>query len=349
MTRVVTFGEIMARMACPGYKRFQQAMPGTLNVTFAGAEASIAASIAYLGGDAIFVTALPPHPIADACIADLRSLGLDTSQILRTPQGRLGLYFLEQGANQRPSNIIYDRENSSIAITPPDAYDWDAILQDAEWLVLSGITPALSRNAMEVTMRAASEAASRNVRIACDANYRGKLWRWEPSTEPRQLANRVMRQLMPMVQLFIGGHQDAASILGTEDSLGPIELARELTSKYPQIRRVAMTRREDSSASQNRFGGLLYDQNCDQLYEAPEQHEGYLISHIVDRIGTGDAFAAGLLFALTTPGLETPQTAIRFATAAGCLSHSVEGDFHFGSRAEIESLMNGDATGRVRR
>jgi 2-dehydro-3-deoxygluconokinase len=176
MSRVVTFGEIMARLAAPGFKRFQQAMPGTLDVTFAGAEASIAASIAFLGGDAAFVTALPEHAIADACVANLRSLGVNTRHILRTPQGRLGLYFLETGANQRPGNVIYDREGSAIAITPATDYDWNAIFAGAEWFIVSGITPAISRNAADVTLIALREASQRGVKVAIDMNYRSKLW-----------------------------------------------------------------------------------------------------------------------------------------------------------------------------
>lgn len=172
MSRVVTFGEIMARLATPGHRRFGQAMPGSLDVTFAGAEASVAGSIAYLGGEAAFVTALPDHALADACVAEVRSLGVDTRHILRTPDGRLGLYFLETGANQRPGNVIYDRAGSSVALTPADAYDWQAILEGAEWFVVSGITPAISRHAAEATATALREASRRGVKVAIDMNYR---------------------------------------------------------------------------------------------------------------------------------------------------------------------------------
>jgi len=332
MTRVVAFGEIMARLACPGHQRFQQAMPGRLNVTFAGAEASIAASIAYLGGDSAYVTALPKHAIADACVADLRSLGTDTQHILRTDQGRLGLYFLEHGANQRPSNIIYDRENASVAITPPEAYNWQEILSGATWLVISGITPALSRNAMEVTERAARQASDLGVKVACDMNYRSKLWRWDSTLPPRELANRTLRRLLPMIDLFIGGRADVEAILDLDPGMPLQALLRRVGSNFPRIQRIAITRRESESASRNRFGGLLYDGPSDQVYFAPADDELYDIHPIIDRIGTGDAFTAGLLYALTTAELSEPQIAIRFATAAGCLSHSVEGDFHFGTR-----------------
>lgn len=349
MSRVVAFGEIMGRLATPGFKRFQQAMPGSLDVTFAGAEASIAASIAYLGGDAAFVTALPAHAIADACVADLRSLNVDTRHILRTAQSRLGLYFLEAGANQRPGNVIYDREGSAIAITPASAYDWPAILDGAEWFVISGITPAISRNAAEVARTALREATQRGVKVACDMNYRSKLWQWEPPLPPRELATRTMRELMPLVDLFIGGREDAEAMLGLSGTDSLEALARELARQFPRIQRVAMTLREGLSATHNNFGGLLYDKPTDQVSHAPEPGRLYPITDIVDRLGAGDAFTAGLIHALMTPELSAPQTALRFATAAGCLAHSIEGDFNYSSREEIEALMNGAAAGRVKR
>jgi 2-dehydro-3-deoxygluconokinase len=346
---VVTFGEIMGRLATPGFKRFQQAMPGTLDVTYAGAEASIASSIAYLGGEAAFVTALPKHAIADACVANLRSLGVNTRHIVRTPHGRLGLYFLEAGANQRPSNIIYDREGSSIAITPATAYDWNAIFDGVAWFIVSGITPAISRNAAEVTAMALREASTRGVKVAIDMNYRSKLWQWEPSLAPRELATRTMRDLLPFADLFIGGHEDAEAMLGIHSSPSPDEVARKVSQLFPRISQVAMTLREGISATHNNFGGLLFDKSMDQVYRAPEGDRRYSIMHIVDRIGTGDAFTAGLIFALTNSELVEPRKAIAFATAAGCLAHSIEGDFNFSSRTEIEALMQGDASGRVNR
>ncbi len=349
MSRVVTFGEIMGRLAAPGFKRFQQAMPGTMDVTFAGAEASIAASIAYLGGDAAFVTALPEHAIADACVANLRSLGVNTRHILRTPQGRLGLYFLETGANQRPGNVIYDREGSAIAITPAADYDWNAIFEGAEWFIVSGITPAISRNAAEVTMTALHEALQRGVKVAIDMNYRSKLWQWEPPLLPRELATRTMRDLLPFADLFIGGREDAEAMLGLQGSPSLDELARQLAQQFPRISRVAMTVREGISATHNNFGGLLFEKATDQVCYAPVNGRLYPITNIVDRLGAGDAFTAGLIYALTNPDLDAPQSAIAFATAAGCLAHSIEGDFNFSTREEIAALVGGDSAGRVKR
>ncbi|MFA6545080.1 MAG: sugar kinase [Limisphaerales bacterium] len=356
MSRIVAFGEIMARLATVGFKRFQQAMPGTLDTTFAGAEASIAASIAYLGGDASFVTALPQHAIADACVANLRSMGVETKHIVRTGRGRLGIYFLETGANQRPGNVIYDREGSSVAIAPASDYDWPAIFDGAEWLVISGITPAISRNGAEVAMTAMREASARGVKVACDMNYRSKLWQWEPPSPPRELATRTMRVLMPLVDLFIGGREDAAEMLGIPDS-GPspealVSVARQIVTRFPRIQCVAMTRREGISATHNNFGGMLYDSSAETACFAPSKDGApsfYEIPDIVDRLGAGDAFTAGLIYAFTTPGLSTPATSLAFACAAGCLSHSIEGDFNYSTRGEIEALMNGGAAGRVKR
>ena len=356
MSRIVAFGEIMARLATPGFKRFQQTLPGTLEVTFAGAEASVAASIAYLGGDASFATALPDKVLADACVADLRSMGVCTRNILRTADGRLGLYFLETGANQRPGVVIYDREGSFVAITPPSTYDWSGIFEGAEWFVISGITPAISRNATEVTRTALREASARGIKVACDMNYRRKLWQWDPTHEPRALATRMMRELMPLVDLFIGGREDASEILGIPDAGSSADalasVAQQIAAMYPRIRHVAMTRRENHSATQNNFGGLLYDAVTDTASFAPlraGQPALYEIAAIVDRLGAGDAFTAALLFALTTPMLSAPGPAVSFATAAGCLAHSIKGDFNYITRDEIQALMHGDSSGRVKR
>jgi 2-dehydro-3-deoxygluconokinase len=349
MSRIVTFGEIMARLEPPGYQRFQQAMPGSLKVTFAGSEASIAASYSYLGGEATFVTALPYHEIAKACLADLRSLGVNTRNIVRTHDGRLGLYYFERGVNQRTANVIYDRDGSSVSITPAEDYDWDRIFEQADWFVISGITPAISRNAATVSRIAIEEAARRNVRICCDMNYRSKLWKWDPSLSSRELAGQMMRQLLPSVDLLIAGHEDLTDTLGYAPHADHKSLIQPLIAEFPKSGSVAMSRRASASASVEKYGGLLYDVESDQVHYAPSEHSLYEINPIIDRLGAGDAFTAGLLFAMTTAELADPKTAIQFATAAGCLAHSNEGDYHYSSRAEIEILMTGNASGRVRR
>lgn len=356
MSVVVAFGEIMGRLAMPGFKRFRQALPGPVNVTFAGAEATVAASLAALGMESSFVTALPQNEIAEACVANLRALGVDTQHTLRTERGRLGLFLLETGANQRPSQVIYDRDGAAVALTPPDAYDWDGIFKDASWFHLTGITPALSENAAEVARRALQEASAKKLRISMDMNFRSKLWNWSPPLAPRELASRTMTDLLPYVTVFLGGCEDAAEMLGIHAEAGVddpvLSVARQICARFPQMTHVAMSLREAISATHNNWGGLLYDSTTDEAHRAPlreGRYEPYAITDMVDRLGGGDAFAAGLIFALSTPGLSTPDKAVSFAVAAGCLAHSVEGDFNYTSRAEIEALMAGDSAGRVRR
>jgi 2-dehydro-3-deoxygluconokinase len=343
MSRVVTFGEVMMRLATPGYARFQQAMPGGVNVTFAGAEASISASLAYLGIDAAFVSALPDHAIADACIADLRSLGVETKHILRTQEGRLGIYFLEHGVNQRDGNVIYDRDGSSVAITPASAYDWDAIFAGCECFVISGITPAISRNAADVALIAVQEAARRKIKVVCDMNYRTKLWRWNPPLSARELATRTMRELLQHVTIFVGGISDATAMLDIGHTGDLHVLAKQIVVQFPNLTHVAFTLRDGSTSAAQCFGGAFYEAATDTLHQAP----AYSITQIVDRLGAGDAFTAGLIFSLLQHS--TAPTAIAFATAAGCLAHSIEGDFNYSTRDEIESLMKGDGGGRVNR
>lgn len=343
MSRVVTFGEIMARIATPGFARFQQAMPGSVNVTFAGAEASIAASLAYLGIDAAFVTALPDHAIAYACLADLRSLGVETKHILRTAEGRLGIYFLEHGANQRGGNVIYDRDGSSVAITPASAYDWDAIFSGCEWFIISGITPAISRNASEVASVAVQEARKRGIQVVCDMNYRTKLWRWEPPLSARDLATRTMRALLKHVSVFVGGISDATAMLGIEHDGDLPALARQIVVQFPNLTHAAFTVRDGSTAAAQCFSGALYEAATATLHTAPV----YTITQIVDRLGAGDAFTAGLVFSFLQNS--PAPSAVAFATAAGCLAHSIEGDYNYSTRAEIEALMQGDGGGRVSR
>lgn len=343
MSQVVTFGEIMLRLATPGFARFQQAMPGDLKATFAGAEASIAASLAYLGADAAFVTALPDHAIADACIADLRSLGVNTRHILRTAEGRLGIYFLEHGANQRGGNVIYDRDSSSVALTPATAYDWNALFQGCEWFVISGITPAISRNAAEVALFAVEEARRRGIQVLCDMNYRTKLWRWEPPLGARELATRTMRSLLRHVDVFVGGISDATAMLGIEFGGDLTVLAQQIMAEFPNLAHAAFTLRDGSTSAAQCFSGALYEAATGILHTAPV----YTITQVIDRLGAGDAFTAGLLFAFLQKA--AAPSAVAFATAAGCLAHSTEGDYHYSTRAEIEALMAGDGGGRVSR
>ena len=361
MSKVVTFGEIMGRLAPRGFLRFRQAMPGVLDITFAGAEASVTASIVYLGGEAAFVTALPEHAIADACVADLKAMGVDTRHIVRTTRGRLGLYFLETGANQRPSAVIYDRDGSAVSLTPAAEYQWRDIFAGAGWFHVTGITAAISAVASEAALAAVQEARARGLTVSCDLNFRRKLWKWDASLSPSELARRTMRNLLAHVDVVIGNEEDAGEVLGihaqdTDVRTGKVanekypDVAREIVSQFPQVTQVAITLRESLSASHNNWGAMLYEAAADRAFFAPMRegsYRPYAITHIVDRVGGGDAFAAGLIYAQLTPELSAPQDALAFAVAASCLAHSIPGDYNFSSRAEVEALMRGSESGRV--
>ena len=360
MKYVVTFGEIMARLAAPGNLRLRQTRE--LEVTYAGAEASVAASICNFGGAARYITALPKHALAEATMDTIRAVGIDASHIVRTNEGRLGLYFLETGANQRPSNVIYDRGDSAVAITPADAYDWDAIFADAAWLHLSGITPALSRSAADSVLVAAQAAKSAGAQVSIDLNFRGKLWKWDPPKAPRELAQETMRTVLPHIDLVIANEEDCSDVLGIQagdtdvhsgelDTSRYPDVARQVVAQFSNVSKVAITLRESLSASHNNWGAMLFDAASDQPYFAPLDADGeycpYQIKNIVDRVGGGDSFAGGLIFSSITPELSEPQTALNYAVAASCLKHSIKGDCNYSTRGEVEALMRGSASGRV--
>jgi 2-dehydro-3-deoxygluconokinase len=360
MKTVVTFGEIMGRMAAPQNLRLRQSR--NLEVTYAGAEASVAASVCNFGGKARYVTALPQHALAEATMDSVRAVGIDTQYILRTDTGRLGLYFLETGANQRPSNVIYDREDSAIAITPADQYDWDSIFEGACWLHLSGITPALSENAAYATEVAAKKAKEAGCQVSIDLNFRKKLWKWEAGTDAKTLAEKTMRKILPYIDVVIANEEDCHDVLGiqagdTDVESGELDIARypevaqKVVDQFPNISKVAITLRESISATHNNWGAMLFDATEKQSHFAPldieNNYNAYEIRNIVDRVGGGDSFAGGLIFALTTPELQESQVAVKYAVAASCLKHSIKGDFNFSTRSEVEALMGGAASGRV--
>lgn len=360
MKAIVTFGEIMGRLASPGNLRLRQA--NNFEVIYAGAEASVAASICNYGGNARYVTALPKHTLAEAAVDSVRAVGIDSRFIVRTDKGRLGLYFLETGANQRPSNVVYDRADSAISITPADVYDWDAIFEDAQWLHISGITPAISEIAAEATLTAAKKAKEAGLSVSCDLNFRKKLWQWDKSKSTKELAEETMRGILPYVDVIIANEEDCADVLGihaagTDVEAGELDTARypdvakQVVSQIPNVKKVAITLRESISASHNNWGAMLYDAEQDKSFFAPVDEDGnycaYQIKNIVDRVGGGDSFAGGLIFSLTTPELNDSQTALNYAVAASCLKHSIKGDFNYSTRPEVESLMGGSASGRV--
>jgi len=352
----------MGRLCPPGFNRIGQAMPGALEITFAGAEANVAVSIAYLGGEATFVTALPGHAVADACVADLRRFGVDVSGIIRTSKGRLGLYFVERGANQRPSRVIYDRNHSSVSLAHPETYDWDALFRKASWFHFTGITPALSANAAACCRLALKKAREHGLTVSCDLNFREKLWRWEDGKSPRELAHEVMSGLLSMVDLVIANEADAADVLDIRPEKGDAEHGEVEIAHYPgvaariagcfdRVTRVAITLRESVSASHNNWGAMLYEKESGRSLFAPLDEAGryrpYQIRQIVDRVGAGDSFAGALIYALQSDKYADPGGALGFAVAASCLAHSIEGDFNLNNREEIESLMGGNVSGRV--
>jgi 2-dehydro-3-deoxygluconokinase len=361
MKTVVTFGEIMGRLCPPAFQRFRQSMPGDLNLTFSGAEANVAASVAMLGGKSRFVTSLPDNDMTAACIATLKGLDIDTSGINVTKQGRFGLYFVERGANQRPSKVIYDRQYSSVSMVPGISYDWEKLFADAGWLHVTGITPALSENAAEASLMAVREAKKAGLTTSTDLNFRKNLWNWKEGIAPAELAQETMRKMLPYIDVVIGNEGDAHDVLsiaaentdvegGKLDAAKYTDVAKEIVRQFPNVQKVAITLRESISASHNNWGAMLYDANSGKAYFAPEkdgQYTPYEIRDIVDRVGGGDSFGAGLIFALNTAELAAPEDAIRFAVASSCLKHSINGDFNFNSRSEVERLMGGNVSGRV--
>ncbi len=351
----------MGRICPPGFKRFRQALPGDLNLTFAGAEANVAASLSLFGAETRFVTALPVNDITEACKGSLESVGVDTQFIVNSNSGRLGLYFVESGANQRPSRVIYDRDYSAVSMTAAEAYDWDGILDGAQWFHTTGITPSLSEQSAETTVEAVKRAKAAGLQVSCDLNFRNKLWKWKPSLSAKELAQETMRNILPYVDVVIGNEEDAADVLGIHaentdvhggkiDAAKYTDVARKIAEQFPNVSKVAITLRESISASHNNWGAMLYVKSEDKAYFAPldgEEYVPYEIRNIVDRVGGGDSFGAGLIFALNTPEHSDAPNAISYAVAASCLAHSIYGDFNYSSRSEVEALLSNGGSGRV--
>lgn len=341
MKRVVTFGEVMLRLCPPGYLRLLQAT--SLEMTFGGAEVNVAVSLAQLGLDARFVTRLPKNDVAQAFINQVRGLGVDTTKILRGGE-RMGVYFVEKGASQRASTVLYDRANSAIAEINPDELNWDEIFEGATAFHTTGITPALSDSAAAAAIAGAKAAKERGISVSCDLNYRKKLWSSEK-------AGKVMGELMPYVDWCIANEEDAETVFGikaadtnlTSGALshdGYIEVAQKLVARFPNLKGVAITLRESYSASRNGWSGMLYT-------DSTAHFSRHYDIDIVDRVGGGDSFAAGLIYSLVNG--KSAQDAIEFAIAASCLKHSIIGDFSYIKLAEVETLLKGDGSGRVQR
>lgn len=338
--KVITFGEIMLRLSPPNYQRLIQA--DSFDVTYGGGEANVGISLANFGLDSYYVTKLPNNPLGNAALNHLRRFGVKTDYIARGGD-RLGIYFLEIGAAQRPSKVIYDRAHSAIAEARAGDFDWDQIFKDAEWFHFTGITPAISDTAAELILEALKKAKQNNLKVSCDLNYRGKLWSPEK-------ANKVMVELMEYVDIALGNEEDADKIFGikahkTDITTGQLSekdynfVAKELIRRF-NFELVAITLRESYSASDNGWSAIAYDGK--NFYNSNK----YRI-HIVDRLGGGDAFAGGLIYSLINGN--QLQEALEFAVAASCLKHTIPGDFNMISVDEVRSVQKGEVSGRVQR
>ena len=332
----------MLRLKSPAMERFFQSP--MLEATFGGGEANVAVSLANYGMEASFVTVLPDNDISKACIRELRGFGVDVSNITYG-EGRFGIYFLESGANQRPSKVIYDRAYSSIAMAKAESVDFIKAFGDATWFHITGITPAISENAAELSLCAVKTAKKMGLTVSCDLNYRKNLWKYGKE------AKEIMRELTKYVDVIIANEEDCQKSLGIEnnqkvesgelDTKKYEELAKAVLDEYPNAQKIAITLRESKSASHNNWSACIY--NRKEFYVSKK----YEIKNIVDRVGGGDSFAGGLIYGLNN--YDTDSQALEFAVAASCLKHSIGGDFNRASLSEVLSLMGGDGSGRVQR
>lgn len=343
--KVVTFGEIMLRLGAPGYLKLIQS--NSLDVSFAGAEANVAVSLANYGIETDFITCLPNNPLAEHCIMDLRGHKVGVDHIQRCGD-RMGILYLETGSNSRPSKVFYDRAGSAIACVEEGSFDWDSILKEASWFHWTGITPALSQSAANECLRAIKTANRLGVRVSCDINFRGNLWKYGMS------ASEIMPELVAGSDLILGNEEDcekvfgikpekfdAANTRGVIDQSSFVSVCQQMIAKFPRCKMMAVTLRGAVNANYNTWGGVLFDGK--QLYESRR----YEITDIVDRVGGGDSFMGGLIFGLLH--FQDYQTALEFATASSCLKHTIKGDFNWATTSEVIELMNGDTSGRVKR
>lgn len=340
--KFLTFGEIMLRLKAPGQECFFQSP--MLEATFGGGEANVAVSLANYGEDAAFLTVLPDNAIADACKAELRRFDVDTKRIV-TGEGRMGIYYLEGGANQRPSKVVYDRAYSAIALAKPGDIDWDKAFDGVDWFHITGITPAISETAMELSLESVAEAKKRGITVSCDLNYRKNLWKYGKA------ASEVMNKLAESVDVAIANEEDVQKSLGITADVdvesGALDrekyrvLGNKVLAAFPNMKLIAITLRESHSADHNGWAACLND--GEHFYVSKK----YEIRDIIDRVGGGDSFAGGLIYGLNH--YTDRQQALEFAVAASCLKHSVIGDFNRVSVSDVEKLASGDGTGRVQR
>jgi 2-dehydro-3-deoxygluconokinase len=346
MKKVVTFGEIMLRLATPDYQRLIQS--NSLNATFGGGEANVAVSLANYGIPVEFITRLPKNDIAEWCISDLRKYNVGTGNIVRGGD-RVGIYFLETGAVARASKVVYDRSNSAIADVQPGMVNWREVFKDAQWFHWTGITPALSSGAAYACLEAIRIANEMGITVSCDLNYRKNLWKYG------QTASEIMPELVEGCDIILGNEEDAEKVFGIKpegfdvsNTGGDVNAAefesvcKQLQTRFPRAKKVIITLRGSINANHNTWGGCLFSNN--KLY----QSKRYDITHIVDRVGGGDSFMGGLIFGLITYPTDD-QKALDFAVAASALKHTIYGDFNLVTVTEVEQLMKGDGSGRVSR
>lgn len=346
MGKIVTFGEIMLRLATPGYLRFSQT--NELSATFGGGEANVAVSLANYGMEAEFVTRLPENDIATACVKDLHKHGVKTDHIVYGGD-RMGIYFLEIGAVARASKVVYDRAHSAISEIKPGMIDWEQVLAGADWFHWTGITPAISQGAADVCLEAIQTANRLGIPVSCDLNYRKNLWKYGKK------ASEVMPDLVAGCDIILGNEEDAEKVFGIKPegfdvtaTAGEVNAAEfesvctQLMQRFPRARKVIITLRGSINANHNTWGGVLYDGK--QLFQSPR----YDITHIVDRVGGGDSFMGGLIYGLLTYP-QDDQQALNFAVAASCLKHTIYGDYNEVTVKDVENLMKGDGSGRVSR
>jgi len=342
MAKIVTFGEIMLRLSPPDHEVILQSP--VFEATFGGAEANVAVSLANLGEDVSYVTAVPANPLGDAMVREVRKFGVCTRHVKRSGE-RLGIYFTEKGACMRPSKVVYDRAHSSIAEVKPGDFDWDAILDGVEWFHVTGITPAIAKGTAEVAIEAVKKCKEKGITVSCDLNFRKKLWKWGKS------APEVMGEIVRYADLAVGNEEDCQHSLGIQADIDvtkgelDVEQYKKLTDKvlktFPDLKRIAITLRESHSADDNDWSAILADR--ENFYVSRK----YPIRDIVDRVGGGDSFSAGLIYGLRN--LSSPKEALEFAVAFSALKHTIPGDFNYASKEDAFTLMKGDVSGRVQR
>jgi 2-dehydro-3-deoxygluconokinase len=344
IAKIVTFGEIMLRLSPPLFKRFSQARE--FDAVYGGGEANVAVSLANFDFNVDFITRLPHNDIGDACIQYLKQYGVNTDNIIRGGE-RIGIYFLEMGASSRSSKVIYDRANSALATARPELFDWDVILSDASWFHWTGITPAISENLANICLNAVKTAETNNMMVSCDMNFRSKMWNYGKN------ASEIMPELIKHCDILIGNEEDAEKVLGIEApetniTSGKVDaqkyqfVVKEIMKRFPKLKSVAITLRGSLSATQNTWSGVLY--NGREFIESSQ----YDIPYIVDRVGGGDSFVAGLIYGFLT-FKEDYQKILNFAVAASCLKHTIFGDFNLVSVDEIMNIMEGNVSGRISR